>query len=624
VESQPNRRHLTNTAVLYSFHDYVLCSRLAQGPGTELFAARHRAGGSRGEQFALKRVSPQLSADKRVVERLMQAVRSSNAIPHPRLCRIHEAGVAENLLFVATELVAGLGLDRVHASLQRRGSRMPIDLIVRVMREAASVLELAHGRDGQARPTVIHGNLTLSNILIGYDGGIKVSDFGLRAALSSAHGMQSPQRPLESHARAHEDVSALCRCALTLLGEHDSRAGLNSEQSASNALRSIALRVLDSSHAGRPGAASALRQALQELESTRAADLSTSGVGKWMRVEFSAAFRASEELQVQMRGSSLTPLALPIRAEQGGPVRRDSVMLAPRTERTASALRRAVMSRPVGRRWLLGGGAAGLAVLCVVLAQQREARLQREATAELAAEAAVSDPNAVSTPTRSSRTAPVVALATGADAEQVAHLRASDALPPAPSSAPPRADERRKARRRSIPRELAAQNATPPAAAPVALSMPSSGEEEALAPALSRPIAMLAAASTPEPTVAVTTPVLEAAPRVSAQDEARAVPSAAPPSSDFREASPLLQESPRFPARARRRGVRNGNVQVAFTIDHTGVVRDATVVRAIPPDIFDEAALEAVMHWRYVPRTKAGVPIDRHNVQVRLLFSEGR
>jgi TonB family protein len=98
---------------------------------------------------------------------------------------------------------------------------------------------------------------------------------------------------------------------------------------------------------------------------------------------------------------------------------------------------------------------------------------------------------------------------------------------------------------------------------------------------------------------------------------------APPPAGVVREATPIAQSAPRFPARARRRGVRSGNVSIAFSVDRAGNVRNPVVVQSNPPGIFDEAALEVVNQWRYQPRLEAGVPVESHELRVRLLFSDG-
>ena len=82
---------------------------------------------------------------------------------------------------------------------------------------------------------------------------------------------------------------------------------------------------------------------------------------------------------------------------------------------------------------------------------------------------------------------------------------------------------------------------------------------------------------------------------------------------------PLVRIAPEYPPRALRRGV-EGWVQVQFTITATGAVKDASVVAADPPGLFDEAALRSIARWRYNPKVEGGVAVERVGVQTVIRF----
>lgn len=82
---------------------------------------------------------------------------------------------------------------------------------------------------------------------------------------------------------------------------------------------------------------------------------------------------------------------------------------------------------------------------------------------------------------------------------------------------------------------------------------------------------------------------------------------------------PLVRIAPNYPPRAAARGV-EGWVQVQFTITPTGSVRDAVVVKAEPEGVFDAAAIEAILRWRYNPRVEGGVAVERVGVQTVIRF----
>jgi protein TonB len=85
------------------------------------------------------------------------------------------------------------------------------------------------------------------------------------------------------------------------------------------------------------------------------------------------------------------------------------------------------------------------------------------------------------------------------------------------------------------------------------------------------------------------------------------------------DVTPLVRINPAYPIRAAQRGI-EGWVQVQFTITGTGSVTDVIVVDSSPPNVFDEAAVDAISRWRYNPKVEGAVAVDRVGVQTLLRF----
>lgn len=86
-----------------------------------------------------------------------------------------------------------------------------------------------------------------------------------------------------------------------------------------------------------------------------------------------------------------------------------------------------------------------------------------------------------------------------------------------------------------------------------------------------------------------------------------------------RDVIPLVRIAPDYPLRALTRGI-EGWVKVEFTISASGSVKNAKVVAAEPKNIFDDAALKAILRWRYNPRIEGGVAVERVGVQTIIRF----
>jgi protein TonB len=82
---------------------------------------------------------------------------------------------------------------------------------------------------------------------------------------------------------------------------------------------------------------------------------------------------------------------------------------------------------------------------------------------------------------------------------------------------------------------------------------------------------------------------------------------------------PIVKVAPIYPRRALSRGI-EGWVLLEFTVTKTGTVANARVVEADPAGIFDKAAVDAALKFKYKPRVVDGEPIDVQGVLHRITF----
>ena len=81
---------------------------------------------------------------------------------------------------------------------------------------------------------------------------------------------------------------------------------------------------------------------------------------------------------------------------------------------------------------------------------------------------------------------------------------------------------------------------------------------------------------------------------------------------------PIVRVAPVYPARALSRGI-EGYVDMAFTVTTTGTVKDPVVMFSTS-SLFDRAATQAVLKFKYKPRVVDGQPVDVPNVKTRITF----
>ena len=82
---------------------------------------------------------------------------------------------------------------------------------------------------------------------------------------------------------------------------------------------------------------------------------------------------------------------------------------------------------------------------------------------------------------------------------------------------------------------------------------------------------------------------------------------------------PIVKVSPVYPRRALQRGI-EGYVIVEFVVDKTGAVKSPIVIEANPEGLFDRAALDAALKFKYKPRVVNGEATEVSGVQNRITF----
>ena len=82
---------------------------------------------------------------------------------------------------------------------------------------------------------------------------------------------------------------------------------------------------------------------------------------------------------------------------------------------------------------------------------------------------------------------------------------------------------------------------------------------------------------------------------------------------------PIVKVAPQYPRRAQTRGI-EGFVLLEYIVTKTGAVRDPVVIDAKPPGIFNRAAINATLKYKYKPKVVNGEPIDVAGVKTRITF----
>jgi serine/threonine protein kinase len=168
--------------------NYELLRLLAQGGMADVYLAR-RIGGQLERHVAIKVLNSERSNDPDACALFLDEARLLAMLNHHNLGTVFEVDVEGGVHYLAMEFVHGIDLRELLAGAQKVQSGVPYDVAIAVLSAAAAGLDHAHRRCGpDGRPMhLVHRDVSLSNIMVGYDGSVKVLDFGIATATVSSH-----------------------------------------------------------------------------------------------------------------------------------------------------------------------------------------------------------------------------------------------------------------------------------------------------------------------------------------------------------------------------------------------------------------------------------------------------
>jgi serine/threonine protein kinase len=167
---------------------YELLDRVAVGGMAEVFKAK-RSGVEGFEKIvAVKRILPHLSDNQEFVDMFVNEAKMVAGLTHPNIVQIFDLGRIEASYYIAMEFVHGRDLRTILRRARDRGLRMPLDLALRIASLVSSALEYAHRKkDERGRPMeIVHRDVSPQNILISFEGDVKLADFGIAKAATKA------------------------------------------------------------------------------------------------------------------------------------------------------------------------------------------------------------------------------------------------------------------------------------------------------------------------------------------------------------------------------------------------------------------------------------------------------
>ncbi|WZX15962.1 serine/threonine-protein kinase [Myxococcus stipitatus] len=151
----------------------------------ETWRARWRGDAGVTKSVLIKRVLPEFDSDEALVSMFINEARISASLSHGNIAQVFDFGRVEGQYYLAMELVDGQPLHRVMKRAATTGlPRLPIPLATYIALEMCRGLHYAHTRtDDKGAPlSIVHRDISPDNVLISYEGQVKIVDFGIAKA----------------------------------------------------------------------------------------------------------------------------------------------------------------------------------------------------------------------------------------------------------------------------------------------------------------------------------------------------------------------------------------------------------------------------------------------------------
>ncbi len=166
---------------------------LAAGGMARIYIGRTTGIGSFERHVVLKLITPERANDHTAVQMFLDEARLAASLNHQNVGQVFEVGEDSGIHYLAMEYVHGQDLRALLAKAGSQGTRVPLELALTVVTGAAAGLNHAHERRGpDGVPLgIVHRDVSPSNIMIGYDGSVKLLDFGIAKATARSVETQS-------------------------------------------------------------------------------------------------------------------------------------------------------------------------------------------------------------------------------------------------------------------------------------------------------------------------------------------------------------------------------------------------------------------------------------------------
>jgi serine/threonine protein kinase len=212
------------------FGRYLLLDRVNIGGMAEVWRGKVFGAGAFERLVAIKRILPNIAEDEEFISMFQDEAKISVQLTHANICQIYELNRIGSSLYIAMEYVPGKDLRSIFERARKKGEPPPVPLVCYVIGKLCEGLDYAHRKkDSYGRElNVVHRDVSPQNVLISFEGEVKVIDFGIAKAagkvtktqagiLKGKFGYMSPEQIRGLPLDRRSDVFAIGVCLYEVL-----------------------------------------------------------------------------------------------------------------------------------------------------------------------------------------------------------------------------------------------------------------------------------------------------------------------------------------------------------------------------------------------------------------------
>jgi serine/threonine protein kinase len=172
---------------------HEVLGRLAVGGMAELYLARTTHADGRRQIVVLKRILPHLSEDPEFVRMFRDEAFLAATLEHPNIVHVFDIGQDGEDYFFTMEYVHGENVRTIIKAAQKQEVELPLQHVIQIGLGVCEGLHYAHEQvDEDGKPLrIVHRDVSPTNILVSFDGDVKIVDFGIAKAAAATHVTQA-------------------------------------------------------------------------------------------------------------------------------------------------------------------------------------------------------------------------------------------------------------------------------------------------------------------------------------------------------------------------------------------------------------------------------------------------